>query len=179
MNQRILSTIALAGLLSGCAGMTLREAASPNTNGIRYFRPATYVLVKPDYVNASASLTFFQVADTSKTFAIAPYSFMANNTTEIAFTDGILTKLDSQFESTAVAKSVADTVRDVVKAALDTAAKAAASGGLPAPTPPARPEQGPPVGTIFLFKIDPDPNTGSIAKQLYPQPNQSTRGATP
>lgn len=162
-------TSLLVVLIGGCAGANFHDATQDRSaNGIRYYPPATYVLIKPDYSAKAASVTFFQAPDTSKTFAIEPYSFLADNTTEIDFKDGMLSKMDNEADATAVAKSVVAALGEVGKAVLDTAAKASAAAAA-APAVAGRVVTTAPSDVIFLFKVERQAD-GGIVKQLYPPP---------
>jgi hypothetical protein len=159
------------GVLSGCSGVTFERVSSsnPSPNGIRYFRPATYLLVKPDYEKQSAKLEWVTLPDTSDAFTAAPFAFMATNTTELEFKGGLLTKMDSDTDSSAVPKAAIKALDEIVKASIATAiagVKASAAGFTVTRRDPGA-VVGLPSQAIFLFKIEDGPG-GSVVKQLYP-----------
>lgn len=112
--------------MAGCAGVEFREAG-PDVDGIRYYRPATYFLIKPDYKKASASITTFHGPDTCRVFAAKPYAVFANNTTELHFAGGMLQKVTTNSDATAVPAAVTQAVAALGKEALRIAAEAAAA----------------------------------------------------
>jgi hypothetical protein len=144
--------------LTGCASTTYRVADDPDTNGIRYYRPATYILVKPDYDKQQASVSFWNGPDTSHAYAADPSAWMATNTTELKFNRGMLTDVSSETDSTKVATETIAALGEVAKAVLDNAAKAAALAA--AASVRTQPGAKPP---IFLFVAARD---GSF-KQLF------------
>src|SRR5262249_5006439 len=158
-------------LLAACSGVTFERVSdsNPSPNGIRYFRPATYLLVKPDYEKQSATLQWVTIPDTSTAFTATPYAFMATNTTELEFTKGLLTKMDSDTASSAAPKAAIKALDEIVQASIMTAisaAKASAAGfTVTRKEPLAATVQ--PSQAIFLFKIEDGPD-GSVVKQLYP-----------
>ena len=159
-------------VLVGCSGVTYQAANDASTNGIRYYSPATYLLVKPDYDNQTATLEWFNLADTSKPFAAKPYAYMATNTIEIEFKNGILVKVDSETNSAAVPKAFIGALNNIVQSALQTAAKAAAASAGFMVSPRDKDAKGP--QSIFLFKIE-DDGSGRVVKQLYPVPESEVK----
>lgn len=168
----VVPMLALAAVaFTGCSGVAFEPVTSSHSspNGIRYFRPATYLLVKPDYEKQGAKLEWFTLPDTSAAFAAAPYAFMATNTTELEFTKGLLTKMDSDVDSSAVPKAAIKALDDIVQASITTAisaAKASAAGFTVSREKPSETRQLP-TQAIFLFKIE-DDGKGHVVKQLYP-----------
>ena len=168
-------------LFGGCSGVTFERVTSSNPapNGIRYFRPATYLLVKPDYDKQSAKLEWVTLPDTSAAFTAAPFAFMASNTTELEFANGLLKKMDSDTDSSAVPKAAIKALDEIVKESISTAiagVKAGAAGFTVTRKDPGA-VVGLPSQAIFLFKIEDGPG-GSVVKQLYPPlSGSSTPGA--
>lgn len=156
-------------LAGGCSGVTFKRVVDQDTDGIRYFRPATYLLIKPDYEKQTASLEWVALADTEQAYAAKPYAFMATNTTELTFANGLLTKVTADANSSAVPKAAIEAINELVKSALQTAAKAAvAAGGFTvsgkAPDKTVSPS---PENSVFLFKVVSDGGQ-QVVKQLYP-----------
>jgi hypothetical protein len=148
----------MASCGGGCANTEFRKAQSPDVNGIRYYRPATYILVKPDYEKQQASVTFWTGPDTSVTYAADPSATCAVNNTELKLNKGMLSEVTVEADSTKLASETVKALGEVAKSVLQLAAKAAAvaalesekpAGGQPAP--------------IYLFVVAAD---GSF-KQIY------------
>lgn len=109
--------------LQGCAGVDYGIANSANCNGIRYYRPATYALIMPDYEANTASVSFFEAPDTRKAYLIKPYAFMAQNNTSIVFKDGLLSSTSTKSDSTKIIKSAVEATAELAKKGLGLAAK--------------------------------------------------------
>ena len=178
------SVIALG--LGGCAGIDFGKAEDNpegrGSNGIRYYRPATYVLIAPDYEQKAAKVTMWHGPDTSVTYVAKPYAWFAKNTTLMEFENGMLKKVTSEADSTKVAETTIKAAVEVTKEMLDQLAKQAQVAGALAKAGAAAllrdsPEQGkastPP---IFLFMASED---GLV--QVYPEKprNQPTGGPRP
>jgi hypothetical protein len=151
-------------LLAGCAGTTHRVASEAETNGVRYFAPATYVLVKPDHKKSKATVTFLTLPDTTRLFAAAPYSWMAANDTKLESQNGTLAKVVSNTDTVKVPMAAIEAATTVAKTALDAAAASAkaASAASAAQLAPDRPVDAPP--PIFLFY-----STGDELKCVFPE----------
>jgi type IV pilus biogenesis protein CpaD/CtpE len=65
--------VAMAAGLSGCAGIDYSKAG-PDTEGIRYYRPTTYILVAPDYEKSAAKVTLIHGPGTEGATA-GPWTF--------------------------------------------------------------------------------------------------------
>ena len=152
------TSVCILCLVAGCAGIHSGVAANEKSNGIRYYRPATYYLVKPDYEHGGASVTTWTGPDTKTLFTIEPYAFMATNNAELEFDHGILSKFSDDTDTTKFATESIAAFAEVAKAAMDAAA-AAAKGAAIATTDP---NKTPP---IFLFK-----STSDGIKRLFPKP---------
>lgn len=155
---------------AGCANTKFHKATDPTVNGIRYYRPATYILVKPDYEKGAASVTFFAGPDTSEPHAIDPFAFAAKNDTDIQLNHGMLSKVTSDTDSTKLAVDTLKAVGEVAKSALQTAAAAAGAAAMRAQEVERTP--GPVEPPIFLFKAGKD---GFV--QLFPLPRAAERRA--
>jgi hypothetical protein len=148
----------------GCASTAFRHAEDPGVNGIRYYRPATYVLVKPDYEKQQASVTFWTGPDTSVPYAADPSATWATNTTELKFNRGMLSDVTTETDSTKIATETIAALGEVGKTVLENAAKAASlAAGAAALVSPEKGDEPPPV---FLFVAAAD---GQF-RQLYPEP---------
>lgn len=135
-------------ILTGCAETYFTPATKDDVNGIRYYLPATYLLVKPDYDHGTAAVFTFQGPDVTQLYAANPYAWIATNTTELTFQNGVLTKAVSKPDSTKVAVDTIGALSTVASKALEAAAANAAKatrdlGAKPnaAPIP------------VFLFKV--------------------------
>lgn len=161
----IRSLIVLAMSLYGCAGIHFRAATTPSTNGIRYYRPLSYILIKPDYAKKAPSITVKSLPDTSRPYAADPYAVIATNASTMEFTGGILTKVTTDSDGTKVATTAVNTAATVgaklienaaesrqVALALAKAGAAASRGSASAGEPP-----------VFLFVA-----TDDGVQQLYP-----------
>lgn len=162
-NLLVLPFVIVFVCASGCANTQFRKAIDPNANGIRYYRPATYILVKPDYDKQQASVTFWNGPDTSVPYAVDPSATAATNTTELKFNRGMLTDVSSSTDATKIATEVIAAAGEVAKSVLSTAAKAATLAAAEAHTPAMAPGEMPP---IYLFVAAGD----GTFKQLYGPP---------
>ena len=108
---------------SSCAGTTFHQASSPQTNGIRYYRPASYLLISPDYEKSSAKVSIFHGPDTSIAYAADPYSWFASNKSQMEFKNGMLDNISSEADSTKFAATTIGAVVAVTKQVLDELAK--------------------------------------------------------
>ena len=164
LGSRFAAGICLTGLMLtlGCAGATFKKvSADGSTNGIRYYRPATYVLVKPDYDKGTASVSFMTMPDTSQAYSIDPYAYAATNTTDVEFNKGMLSGMTSDADSTKIAADGVAALSQVAQSVLTTAAK---SAELAAAARVAEAKgQGNPPPPVFLYVV-----TGDSVKQLYP-----------
>jgi hypothetical protein len=167
----ILSSLVLLSIVSpGCAGVDYRKATEAKTNGLRYYRPASYLLVKPDYEAKKAQVVLFHGPDTSTPYAASPYSWFAANNASLEFDKGMLTNVHSAADGTALPKSLIEAAVAVGKETLDAAAQAAAlaaAAGAAARVAPADEAAPPP---IFLFMA-----TAEGARQIYPPPPQDAQ----
>jgi hypothetical protein len=168
---KIKSVVGLVMLLIwmlGCATTEYRKASDPNVNGIRYYRPATYMLVKPDYDKQQASVTFWSGPDTSVPYAVDPSAWAATNTTELKFNRGMLTDVSSAGDSTKIATETIGALGEVAKSVLEKAAKAAS---LAAAALIVSPEGGGEQPPIFLFVTTTDGRFRQIyGPQVTPAP---------
>ena len=113
----------------GCAGIDFSKAEDNQegrrSNGIRYYRPATYLLITPDYEQKAAKVTLWHGPDTSVTYVADPYAWFAKNTTLMEFENGMLKKVSSEADSTKVAETTIKAAVEVTKEMLDQLAKQA------------------------------------------------------
>lgn len=150
--------------MAGCANTTFKVAAHGETNGIRYFAPASFILIKPDYTKSTATVEFLTLPDTTRLFAVDTYSWLASNNTKIDFTNGMIAKAVSDTDSVkvpvATLQAISASVQQAMKAAAAAAAASAAKSAARKKTtlPPAAPP-------VFLFY-----NTGTTLTQIYPNP---------
>jgi hypothetical protein len=143
----VLCGIIILPAILGCANTKYAAATSAKANGIRYYRPATYILIKPDYEKRQASVGIFHVPDTRQVFVADPWSWMASNNTTMEFSKGLLSKASSNVNTAEVPSALAKATADVLKEAIAAAAAAASKGGaVAARVRDERPERG-----IFLF----------------------------
>ena len=160
---RLLCCLAAMGLPVGCAQTRFSGDVSdkPDVNGIRFYLPTTYILIKPDYTKNEANITFWTGPDPSALYAADPYAIAATNTTELQFEKGFITTASNDLDTTKVAAEAIAALDEVAKAALTTAAKsaqlAATKGGAAA-----RKELSPP---IYLYMVD---RSGKLVKLFGP-----------
>jgi len=152
--------IVLALGITGCAETKFYANVTPDTNGIRYYLPATYILIKPDYTKGEANVTYWIGPDTAALYAADPYAFASTNTTELQFERGYLTSASSQIDTSKVASDAIAALGDLAKAVLTTAAKSAQL----AAAAPAREAEKPP--QIYLFVVGTD---GKLRTLFSPQ----------
>jgi hypothetical protein len=152
----------LLSTLSGCAETKFKVVnashgtpVDKNTNGIRYYAPTTYILIKPDYKNGKAELIVFNAPDTTTTYAADPQAWMASHNTELSFQNGMLTKVLSHPNSTKVAVDTVNALSAIASKGLEAAAAAAKAASMRD-----RPEDAEP--TIYLFRLESNGTLASI-----------------
>lgn len=145
---RTLGTLALpvvAALLpmTGCAGVKYRVDDGV-TDGIRYYRPATYLLIQPDYEKHTAKATFFHGPDISRAYVVKPFAWLSTNKTNLEFNAGMLSQVSNDSDSTKVPKAVIEAGSTLIQKALEAAA-AKATPGVAA--------KGPESPQVFVFML--------------------------
>ena len=129
MYQRLnlsVGTVAIVAIIifTGCAGIDYQDVTvNKDVPGIRYYRPATYILVVPDYDKSAAKVSLWHGPDTSRVYAADPYSWFASNKTLIEFTGGMLSKVSSEADSTKLPETLITAATEISKATLDQLAK--------------------------------------------------------
>ena len=113
----------------GCAGVDFAKSNPDQklhpTNGIRYYRPATYFLITPDYEKSAARVELWRGPDTSEPYTAKPFAWFAGNTTLLEFEKGMLSKVSSEADSTKFAETLIKATVEVTKEMLDQLAKQA------------------------------------------------------
>jgi hypothetical protein len=146
-----------AAISGGCA-QTVFQPVSTTGNparddgkvaGIRYYRPATYILIRPDYAKGKAEVVVFTGPDTSTLYAAKPESWLATNTANLTFDKGVLTQVVSKPDSTKFAVDVIGATSAVVTKALEAAAASAKAAAASARLEDLKPNE-----SIFLFKVE-------------------------
>lgn len=147
--------------LGGCAGIDFVKASKGDDNGIRYYRPASYFLVTPDYDTGSAKVTIVHAPDTSAVYAAAPYAWFASNKSLIEFDHGMLKTITATADGTKLPKTMIEATVAVAKTTLEELAKqkelalALAKAGAAARL--GKTKEPPVVGLpVYLFKATPD-----------------------
>lgn len=153
MKRWILAAAALATLCAGCAGTTYKPATAPETNGVRYYAPATYLLLAPDYKKSKVSISVLTLPDTSQLYAVDTYSWLASNNTKLDFKNGMIQKSVSDNDSVKVPKAAIEGLAAVAKAALDTAA-AQAKAAATASGARLQESKGPSEPSILLYYVN-------------------------
>lgn len=161
--------IVLALGITGCAETKFYSNVTPDTNGIRYYLPATYILIKPDYTKGEANVTYWIGPDTTALYAADPYSFLSTNTTELQFERGYLTSVSSQIDTTKVASDAINALDNLGKAVLTTAAKSAQLAAAAAAEEVTKPQ-------IYLFVVGTDGSLRTLFSPELPWP-EARRGA--
>lgn len=141
--------VVLVFVVAGCAQTKFYGNANKETNGIRYYLPATYILIKPDYTKGEANVTYWIGPDTTTLNAADPYAFVSTNTTELQYERGYLISASSQVDTTKVASDAIAALDDLAKAVLATAAKGAQLAAAPAAMEESVPQ-------IYLFVVGTD-----------------------
>jgi hypothetical protein len=146
----------LSPVLAGCADTTFKVAAKADTNGVRYYAPTTYVLVKPDYVKGKAEVVVFNAPDTTTTYAAKPRSWLAKHNTELSFQNGMLTKVLSNPDSTKVAVDTVGALSTIASKGLEAAAAAAKAASMrDRPDIPDQP--------VYLYRLERDGQLKPVA----------------
>lgn len=146
--RRWLWVLLLFGI-TGCSATKFYANVTPKTNGIRFYLPATYILIKPDYTKGEANVTYWTGPDTAVLYAADPYAFASTNTTELQFERGFLTSASSQIDTSKVAADAIAALDDLAKEALTTASKQAQKAATTA-------AKEAPVPQIYLFVVGSD-----------------------
>lgn len=109
--------------LSGCTTWVDVKKVEPDSQdaGIRYALPATFLLVQPQ-ADGTASYSWVYLPDPDKTYAIRQHAFLAKFTLDVTVANGLLSKVNSQTDDTAIAAKLLDSAQSVY------AAKATAAG---------------------------------------------------
>jgi hypothetical protein len=140
----ILLSLISAATLSGCAETTFKvvdsdvkqnldpkaKTVDTDRNGIRYYAPATYVLVKPDYTKGKAEVVVFNAPDTTITYAADSTSWLSTHKTELSFENGMLTKVLSKPDTTKIAVDTVGALSAIASKGLEAAAAAAKAASL-------------------------------------------------
>lgn len=148
--------ILLATSLYGCAGMTaemdslheIKERGfsfSSQSQGFRYYESATYILV---YTNNNGGLEtkVLTLPDLDRKMSVRPYSYIASQTVEMSFANGMLGAATADADATAVPKAI-------LGAAQQAASAAAKAGLLDAPTDEVAKAKIRTVPGPYLFKL--------------------------
>jgi hypothetical protein len=154
---RVLPALCIVAALTGGCAQTVFQLASTTPQrprddgmvaGIRYYRPATYMLIRPDYAKGKAEVVVFTGPDTSTLYVARPESWLATNTANLTFDKGVLTQVISKPDSTKFAVDVIGATSAVVTKALEAAAANAKAAASP------RSGSLEPATGVFLFKVE-------------------------
>jgi hypothetical protein len=98
MRRIIYYTAILAGVsLSGCAYVQVRDTAlHPDADGFRVYGPKALIVV------AGAEVKSAIVPDCSREYAVSPGSFLAKHKFNMKLSNGLITEIDSDQDSTAI-----------------------------------------------------------------------------
>lgn len=113
-------------LLSGCANFTAVSTANrPDAKGLRVYSPKALVVVN------GSSVSSIVVPDCSKEYALQFSSFLAKNDVTVDLTNGMVTKVENNQDTTAIPLKIVDAVVEAAKAgkSLGTAFSVKAEGG--------------------------------------------------
>ena len=106
---RSASIAALAATLAGCTTwVDVQNVTShPKARGIRYSLPSTYLLVQPQ-ADGTATYTWVYLPDLDKTYAISQHAILSKFTLDVTLANGLLGKVNSQGDSTALPAKLLD-----------------------------------------------------------------------
>jgi hypothetical protein len=158
--------VAASATLSGCAYMTAKQVSPSNAesiDGIPFFAPKAYLVV-----NGTGTSTIV-VPDCSKEYRLQFGSVLAKHKAKVDFSNGIITSIDSDQDSTAVPLALVQLVKDAAVAgkSIGGAFSSKADGG--------------PQDRFGVFEVSCDANglslTESVAKDL-PQMKSAPNTAT-
>lgn len=113
-------------LFGGCANFTAVSTANrPETRGLRVYSPKTLVIVNGSGVSSIV------VPDCSKEYALQFNSFLSKNDVTVDLTNGMVTKVESNQDTTAIPLKIVDAIVEAAKAgkSLGTAFSTKAEGG--------------------------------------------------
>jgi len=103
--------------LSGCITVTevkpLKDAS--RDHGLRYSLPATFLLVQPQS-DGTATYTWVYLPDQSRTYTINQYAFLSKFTLDTTVSNGLLSKVVDNQDSTAVSAKLFDAAQQVYAA---------------------------------------------------------------
>ena len=122
-----ISILSAALTLTGCiSSVTVKQIARNDvtTRGLRYSLPATFLLVQPQ-ADGTATYNWVYLPDPDKTYVIQKTSFLAKFTLDVATSNGLLTSVEAQGDSTGVAAKLFDAAQSVYSAKVGADAKAA------------------------------------------------------
>jgi hypothetical protein len=105
----------------GCTTWVKVEKAHPTSKGIRYSLPATFLLVQP-LADGTASYSWVYLPDPNNAYTMEQHALLAKFTLDVTVANGLLSKVNSQSDDTAVAAKLLDSAQSVY------AAKATAGG---------------------------------------------------
>ncbi|HEY4931173.1 MAG TPA: hypothetical protein VII23_06350 [Terriglobales bacterium] len=118
-------------LLSGCVTTVdvVKVSEHPDAHGLRYSLPAVFLLVQPQ-ADGTATYNWVYLPDPDKTYAIEQHAYLAKFTLDASIANGLLSKINTQSDTTAVASKLFDVAQSTFAAreqANSAAAKTAAT----------------------------------------------------
>lgn len=137
---RFLVLIVAAAHLS-CAGTSvtpLNETTDKDARGFRYYESSPYILVYADGKGGLVTKLLY-LPDQRKLRSIKPWEFLAENTTKLKFSSGVLTEAELDGDGTKLPKAAVEALKTVASAAAGAIGfrkvKARADGTLEVPMP--------------------------------------------
>lgn len=125
---KILAVSMIATSLAGCVSIVKVDQFTGKEKGLRYSLPTNFLLVSPK-ADGTASYDWVNLPDPNNEYVIDTCSFMSTYTMDITITDGMLKKVASKTDDTAVVAKMLDSAQSVytskVKAEYDVAKEAA------------------------------------------------------
>jgi hypothetical protein len=114
-----LSVLILAAMCGACAGVrhlpVSDDTIDATAKGVRYYRESQYLLIysRP---NGTRDWKILHLPDPTKKMAAEPYNFWSKVTTNMKFTNGVLTEATDTADETVVPKAILDAAKTVISA---------------------------------------------------------------
>ncbi len=121
MKGLALALTCTALLLSGCSGTTVRaigpDHPESKNRGFRYYESSPYLLVYSDG-NGGLISKLIYLPDQTRLRSIRPWEFLASNTGNLKFSNGVLNEAKLEGDGTALPKAVIEGLQGLAEAAV-------------------------------------------------------------
>ena len=115
---RVLALLITTYELTACAGLNVTPVFDDTSaNGIRYYEPATFLLVYSDAAG-SVKTEIITLPDTTRKMVAKPHTVLAKNKQVLSFSNGMLTQSDQEADSTAIPSAVISAIKIAAQAGI-------------------------------------------------------------